>query len=144
MEKIATRSQKGMAGVREYLKSQERKAFKEKTENGITGVTWEEVTRRVFDDVIALQDRASFTTTAGKIYGGVVKRLYKIEKIRSVYEGWQYVALKLTREVCGDESIIRFGNLKNGTWLIRDKSAEYVLEQKLREQLEILTGRTFK
>jgi hypothetical protein len=144
MEKVATRSQKGLAGVRAYLKAQERKAIKEKTENGITGVTWEEVTSRVFDEVIAIDDRNSFTPTAGKIYGGVVKRLYKIDRIRSVYEGWSYVGAKLTRDICGQESLTKIGNTKWGTWLVRDKSAEHVLEQKIREQLEILTGRTFK
>lgn len=137
------RGDKGLAGVREYLAAQERKAVKDKEESGVVGVTWEEVTRRVFDEVIRPEDNHVFYPTGGKIYGGMVKRLYDIDRIRSVYEGWQYVAHKLTRDLCGEESIQKIGGSKWGTWMIRDKSAEVVLEKKLREQLEILTGRSF-
>lgn len=143
MEKVVTRSQKGLAGVRAYLKSQERKAQRQKEIAGVTGITFEEVVGRVFDEVITLDDRAAFTPTAGKIYGGVVKRLYGIDRIRSVYEGWAYVGKKLTQDICGQESISKFDDTKWGTWLIRDKSAEFVLDGKLREQLAILTGRSF-
>ncbi len=143
MEKVATRSQKGLAGVRAYLKSQERKAIKCRQERGLQGLTTDEIVRTVFDEVITLEDRNSFTPTAGKIYGGMVKRLYDIERIRSVYEGWAYVAQKLTLDVCGDGAVVDIGDTKWGVWYLRDKSAEYVFEKYVREQLEILTGRTF-
>jgi hypothetical protein len=142
MTKSITRAQKGLAGVREYLKSQERQSINKKQMCGLSGVTYEEVVRRVFDKHVTLADRSAFTPTNGKVYGGMVKRIYGISKISSVYEGWSNVAAQRTREICGSGSLIKFGDTVWGNWLMRDESAVHVLENQLREQLEILTGRT--